>query len=160
LILIGIYLDGLSNDGGAPKAGGAGDGGLQKWSLIGGIWKLDYTLSAGLNLVNATTNTSGTSGLIGLTGEVIGDSVELFATSEGIADLDQTFLYGLTDSLAFLTATQAAGESFTMLEAAGPDTVIRGVAFAPVPEPASMTVLAAGLIGLRTVRRRRRVAVV
>ncbi len=37
-------------DGGAPKAGGVGDGGLQKWSLMGGTWQLDYTLSLGLDL--------------------------------------------------------------------------------------------------------------
>ena len=38
-------------DGGAPKNGGLGDGGLQKWSLVNGTWTLDYTLSAGLNLI-------------------------------------------------------------------------------------------------------------
>jgi hypothetical protein len=145
-----IYLA----DGGAPKAGGAGDGGLQKWSLVNSNWVLDYTLSSGLNLVNATTNTDGTSGLIGLTGEVIGNSVELFATSEGISDLDPTFLYGITDTLADTTAAQANGEAFTQLEAAPADTIIRGVAFAPVPEPASLAVIAMGLAAIVVLRRR------
>jgi hypothetical protein len=146
-----VYL----SDGGNPKADGLGDGGLQKWSLINNNWVLDYTLSAGLNLVT-NKDSDGTSGLIGLTGEVIGNSVELFATSEGLADLDPTFLYGITDTLSDTTAAQASGETFTQLEAAPADTIIRGVAFAPVPEPASLAVMAAGLPGIVAVRRRHR----
>ena len=42
-------------DSGAPKNTSAdsplGDGGLQKWTLSDGTWTLDYTLSAGLDLV-------------------------------------------------------------------------------------------------------------
>ena len=38
-------------DGGDPKDGGLGDGGLQKWTFNGTQWVFDYTLSAGLNLV-------------------------------------------------------------------------------------------------------------
>jgi hypothetical protein len=122
-----------------------GDGGLQKWSLIGGTWKLDYTLSLGLNLVNSSTSSRGTSGLIGLAGMVVGDIVEL----------DPTFLYGISDVLADTTAAQVTGETFSMLEAAAPDTVIRGVTFAPVPEPAALSVMLAGLAGIGMVRRRR-----
>jgi hypothetical protein len=144
-------------DSGDPKAGGVGDGGLQKWVLQNGTWTLEYTISAGLNLVNATTATSGTTGLIGLTGEVVGDSVELFATNATLGDLDQTYLYGVDDQL---NATTNPGDTFSVLETAAPDTIIRGVAFAPsadqVPEPASMAALGFGLAGLMAVRRRRR----
>ncbi|HET6307745.1 MAG TPA: hypothetical protein VFG12_11195, partial [Rhodopila sp.] len=114
-------------DGGDPKEGGLGDGGLQKWTETDGTWSLDYTLTDGLNLV-ADTATSGTTGLIGLTGTVVGGVVELFATNSTIGDTDQPFLYGITDTLA---ATTGAGESFTILETAAPDTNIRGVSFAP-----------------------------
>ena len=114
-------------DGGDPKEGGLGDGGLQKWVLANGTWTLQYTLSAGLGLV-ADTGTSGTTGLIGLTGEVVGDSVELFATNATLGDTDQTYLYGITDALA---STTGAGESFTTLVTAAPDSNIRGIAFAP-----------------------------
>ena len=40
-------------DGGQPKEGTIGDGGLQKWILntTTGVWQLAYTLSAGLNLI-------------------------------------------------------------------------------------------------------------
>ena len=54
-------------DSGAPKNTSAdsplGDGGLQKWTLSGGTWTLDYTLSAGLDLV-ANSGTSGSTGLM------------------------------------------------------------------------------------------------
>ena len=132
-------------DGGQPKRTGLGDGGLQKWSLINGTWTLDYTLSAGLNLV-ANTATSGTAGLIGLAGKDVGNEVELFATNSTVGDEDQTYLYGIEDALN--ATSLPTGESFTILDTAAPDTNIRGVAFAPtsvVPEPSSLAMLVAGL---------------
>jgi autotransporter passenger strand-loop-strand repeat protein len=115
-------------DGGDPKEGGLGDGGLQKWSLVDGTWVLDYTLSEGLNQV-PDTDTTGTTGLIGLTGTVEGANVILYATNETVAETDQTYLYGITDQLG--ATSLPTGESFTLLETAAPDTLIRGVAFAP-----------------------------
>jgi autotransporter passenger strand-loop-strand repeat protein len=126
-------------DGGDPKEGTLGDGGLQKWILNDGTWSLAYTLSDGLNLV-ANTGTAGTTGLIGLTGTVIGGTVYLYATNATIGDLDQTYLYGIADTLNTTTET---GESFAILETAAPDTNIRGVSFAPSAEattPTSTTV--------------------
>jgi autotransporter passenger strand-loop-strand repeat protein len=114
-------------DSGNPKEGGLGDGGLQKWTLANGTWTLDYTLSAGLNLV-ADTATSGTTGLIGLTGVVVGNTVELYTTNSTLGDLDQTYLFGIDDTL---TATTETGETFTTLVTAAADTNIRGIAFAP-----------------------------
>ena len=124
-------------DGGAPKQGGAGDGGLQKYSLVNGTWQLDYTLSAGLNLQQANANPTASTpaystGLIGLTGKVNGDgTVSLYATTEPDFDTNPTSLVAINDTLANTTASQASGESFQTLMTAAPDTVIRGVAFAP-----------------------------
>ena len=125
-------------DGGIPKQGGAGDGGLQKWSLEGGAWRLDYTLSAGLNLQSNSIadpgqGGQGTTGLIGLTGAVVGGSVQLYATNATVGDLNQTYLFGITDTLADTTAAQAAAETFATLFTAPADTNVRGIAFAPTP---------------------------
>jgi hypothetical protein len=135
-------------DGGSPKQTSAnstlGDGGLQKWvnsSADGsGTWSLAYTLYQGLNLV-ANTSASGTTGLYGLTGTVSGSTVELYATNLTIQDLDPTFLYGVSDTLSFTTASQAASESFTQLAAAPGDSNFKGVSFAPAaPTPVTPTI--------------------
>ena len=60
-------------DSGDPKNGSAGaaqdgEGGLQKWSLVNGVWDLDYDLYKGLNLVNNDTANSSTSTAPGVTG--------------------------------------------------------------------------------------------
>lgn len=112
-----------------------GDGGLQKWINSAadgsGTWTLAYTLYRGLNLV-ANTNTDGISGLYGLAGQVVNGQVQLYATSFTLADLDQTFLYGITDNLSYTTAGQAAGETFSTLASAPKGSNFKGVSFAPV----------------------------
>ncbi len=156
-------------DSGQPKNGNAnaaalGEGGLQKWSLIGGTWTLDYDLVAGLNLVNnanvSTTDPTlpGVTGLFGLTGEVVNGQVELFATSYGLNELSPSYLYEITDTLSDTTIAQASGESFNTLYSAPSDISIRGVAFAPTPLPATLPLFAsgAGLIGLLGWRRKRK----
>lgn len=140
-------------DTGSPKIGSTlGDGGLQKWSLTGSgnsaTWVLDYTLSSGLNLV-ANTAASGSTGLYALTGEVVGGNVELFATNYTIGDTDQTYLYGITDALANLSAP--SNETFYQLAVAPNDTTFKGVSFAPVspaPLPGSLPMFLAALLGV------------
>ena len=147
-------------DSGDPKAGGIGDGGLQKWSDASGTWKLEYTLSTGLNLVSDTSS-SGTSGLFGLTGKVVGNNVELFATNSTLTDTGQTYLYGISDSLSATSASQVTGESFSVLETAAADTDFKGVSFAPVtpvPLPATAWLMLSGLGGIAAFARKKRAA--
>lgn len=132
-----------------------GDGGLQKWVYSAGTWNLEYTLSQGLDLVANSTG-SGTSGLLGLTGEVVGNSVELFATSYSLTDTGPTYLYGITDALS---ATSGSSETFSLLDTAAADTTIKGVSFAPtsaVPLPAGLPLLLGGLGMVLVIGRSRR----
>ena len=160
-------------DSGAPKNGNAnkaqlGEGGLQKWSFNGTQWVLDYDLVNGLNIVNNANadpnnpTAPGVTGLFGLTGIVVGDQVELFATSYGLNELSPSFLYEITDTLSDTTIAQAAGESFTTLYSSAPGESIRGVAFAPdpTPLPAAMPLFVSGLgaLGLIGWRRKRTMA--
>jgi hypothetical protein len=155
-------------DSGLPKntsgTSGLGDGGLQKWTNSNpdgsGTWTLVYTISAGLNLVPNTQAddplANDTTGLYGLTGMVVGGQVGLFATSEPISGLDQTYLFGVTDSLS---ATTNAGEAFAQLAAAPGDSSFKGVSFAPTvnaaPEPGSYWLLGMGLCSTLAWRTRR-----
>lgn len=157
-------------DSGQPKNGNAnkaalGEGGLQKWSLVNGNWVLDYDLVNGLNLVNnANANSSnptapGVTGLLGLTGVVVGDQVELFATSYGLNELSPSYLYEITDTLDFTSIGQAGNEQFNTLLAADPGESIRGVSFAPVaavPEPSTWAMLMAGFAAIGFLGYRRR----
>jgi hypothetical protein len=147
-------------DSGAPKNDSAnspvGDGGLQKWinthSDGSGTWNLVYTLYQGLNLVLNSSGT-GTSGLYGLAGTVSGNTIRLYTTNYTLNDLDYTYLYGITDNLTFTTASQASGESFTLLDTAPADSNFKGVSFAPtIPagnvevttSPSGLTVTSSG----------------
>jgi hypothetical protein len=131
----------------STKTTNIGDGGLQKWTLSNGTWTLDYTLTAGLIGFVQNNAASGTTGLLGLTGVVDGSTVELFATNYTIGDTDQTYLYGIDDTLSDTMASQASGEAFSVLATAPEDTNFKGVAFAPTatPLPASWTLMLCGL---------------
>jgi hypothetical protein len=139
-------------DSGSPKQTSAtsllGDGGLQKWVNTNtsgtGTWQLQYTISAGLNLIaNTASNsadTSGTTGLFGLTGSVSGSNVLLYATNYTINDLDPTYLYGFTDVLA---SSAKPSTGFTLLATAPSDSNFKGVSLAPTLAAGSATLTSA-----------------
>ncbi len=123
-----------NGDNNSTGTANIGNGGLEKWinsqSNGSGTWSLAYTLWRGLNLVNNGSGT-GTSGLLGLTGIVSGNNVYLYTTNYTLNDLDYTYLYGITDNLTFTLASQAASETFSLLDTAPPDSNFKGVSLAP-----------------------------
>ncbi len=123
--------------------------GLEKWSLVSGVWTLDYTIQAGLNFNQPQTypgynDTDGnplqsyTYGLRNMSGYNNGDgSVTIYAITAQFSaisggETDPTSLVGITDSLA--ATTLPANEQFVTLQTSTPTRVFRGVAYVP-PAP-------------------------
>jgi hypothetical protein len=102
-------------------------------------WSLAYTLYNGLNLVlnvdcdpaNDNTTGTGATGLYGVTGVVNSGVATLYVTNYPNDDLLQTYLYGITDTLATTTVTNP-GTAFTVLDTAPAGSLFRGVSFVPV----------------------------
>lgn len=146
------------------------ESGLQKWSLIGSTWKYDYTLQAGLGLGDDYTvtgtdaagdsgsYTTATDGLRNITGQVNSDgTVTIYGITSTVSDsgdegADPNELVSITDTLSDLSLPD--DESFTLLQQAVYGQVLRGVSFAPVPEPASVLMFSVALAGLIGIRRR------
>jgi sugar lactone lactonase YvrE len=102
-------------------------------------WSLVYTLYNGLNLVlnadcdpnSPTTPLSlATTGLYGVTGTVSSGVATLWVTTYPNNDLVQTYLYGITDTLATEKMT-SPGTAFTLLDTAPAGSILRGVSFVP-----------------------------
>jgi hypothetical protein len=119
-------------------------GGLQKWSLVDGIWQLDYVLTNGL-IGTVDQNLTGydgpypdvtTIGLRNLSGVVNANgTVTLWATTStssasGDNGADPNKVVRITDQLTATTVTPGvANETFTTVMGPTYGTVYRGVAF-------------------------------
>ena len=113
--------------------------GLEKWSLVNGVWQLDYVLTKGLIGVK-DTNLFGpdgqypdvtTVGLRNLSGVVKGNKVTLWATTStssasGDQGADPNKVVQITDEVA---ATAPGNETFTTVVGPTYGTVYRGVAY-------------------------------
>ena len=133
----------VSDEGSGNAIDVASRAGLEKWSLVGGIWQLDYVLTQGLigQVDTGLTGADGpwpnvtTVGLRNLTGVVNGDQVTLWATTStssasGDNGADPNKVVVITDQLSATTLTGAvAGESFSTVMGPTYGTVYRGVAF-------------------------------
>jgi hypothetical protein len=117
--------------------------GLEKWSLVDGVWQLDYVLTSGLiGVVDGNLNGPDgqypdvtTVGLRNLTGVVLGNRVTLWATTatssaSGDNGADPNKVVEITDDIAATTLTgPAAHESFRVVAGPTYGTAYRGVAF-------------------------------
>ena len=119
--------------------------GLQKWSLVGGTWQLDYVLTQGA-IGKVDTNLFGydgqypdvtTSGLRNLTGTVNDDgTVTLWATTSTTSastdnGADPNKVVQIVDKLSATTAASVADETFRTVAGPTYGTVYRGVAYVP-----------------------------
>ncbi len=156
-----LYVADEGNQSLSDTAASNTNAGLEKWSFDGKQWNLDYTLANGLALdtpytVPGYTFGTETDGLRNLTGKVNADgSVTLYAVTSTVSNsgdqgADPNKLVAISDTLGFTTASQASGEEFSTLEAAGYGQVLRGVSFAPqaVPEASSAVGIGLSLLGL------------
>jgi len=127
-------------DEGTGNSADAAHAGLEKWSLVGGTWQLDYILTAGLigQVDSGLTGADGpwpnvtTIGLRNLTGVVNGDQVTLWAvtstaSTSGDNGADPNKVVVITDQLS--ATTLPASESFSTVVGPTYGTCYRGVAF-------------------------------
>jgi hypothetical protein len=145
----------VADEGSGNDLDVASHAGLQKWSLVGGVWQLDYVLQNGLvGVVEPVLDGpdgqypenppfSGSfmpvteTGLRNLTGVVIGRTVVLWATtatnsSSSDPGADPNKVVMITDDLLATAMTPAvAAETFTTVLPPKYGVVYRGVAFVP-----------------------------
>ena len=116
--------------------------GLLKYSLVGGTWTL-----------NGTIGVAGASGDLyrGLDAEIVGGSVNIFATRKGgSAAAGGGELVMITDTAGYNAAFSTTTP--TLLATAAANTAFRGVSLSTVPEPSSAALLGIGMVALVAVR--------
>jgi hypothetical protein len=123
--------------------------GLQKWSLIEGVWTLDYIIQDGLDLAEPQTLShypvpTATTGLRNIAGRINDDgTVTIYAITGQYSTIsggepDPTKLVVVTDILSARTLPDShwhgwfdGAERFEILQVSGYGEVFRGVALAP-----------------------------
>jgi len=136
----------VTDEGSGDATDQASHAGLQKWSLVGGTWQLDYVLTNGL-IGAVDTNLTGpdgqypdvkTVGLRNLTGRVQSNGyVLLWATTStssasGDNGADPNKVVRIIDRLADTTLTpHVMRETFTTVMGPTYGTAYRGVAYVP-----------------------------
>ena len=132
-------------DGTTANAASSPNAGLQKWTLVNGVWQRAYVLQKGLNLgisyaisdtYPAALNPA-TDGLRNITGRLNADgtatiwAITSTISSNGDQGADPNQLVAITDSVANTDPAAASFEQFTTIRSAGYGEVLRGVSFTP-----------------------------
>ena len=127
----------IADDRNSTTVGGTG-GGVQKWTGSGTTWTLAGTFS---NFGQSSTTTIGTRGL----------AVDFSGTNP--------ILYATTTDNRLVTVTDFGTNNFTdlftVLATAGTNQAFRGVTFSPVPEPATVGLIGAAVLGAGAFVRRK-----
>jgi hypothetical protein len=119
-------------------------GGLEKWTFNGSTWTMVYNKAAN----GGTTGLKSLAGMVDASGNVV-----LFASQVGTGANN---LFGYTDTLSNTLAASVTENLLTSTAAFGgiaADWNLRGVAIAPVPEPAALSIFAIGAAALVARRR-------
>lgn len=134
----------VTDEGTGSSVDAAQHAGLEKWTLVGGTWQLDYVLTRGLvGIVDGNLNgydgpypAVTTIGLRNLAGVVNDDgTVTLWATTStssasGDNGADPNEVVRITDRVSATTMTGTVpGETFTTIAGPAYGTVYRGVAY-------------------------------
>ena len=118
--------------------------GLLKYSLVGGTWTLNGTIGVGADAYR------------GLDAEIVGGSVNIFATRKGgTGATGGGELVSIIDTAGYNAAFSTTTP--TLLATAAANTAFRGVSLSTIPEPSSAALLGLGflaLIGLRRLNRK------
>jgi len=131
----------VTDEGTGSALDASSHGGLQKWSLVSGVWQLDYVLTNGLiGVIDGSLDGADgpypdvkTIGLRNLTGVVDGKNVTLYATTStssasGDNGADPNKVVVITDKVDATTPDAVASESFSVVVGPTYGTVYRGVA--------------------------------
>lgn len=130
-----LFFDLSSSVAGLDTLYYANDAGLAKYSLVGGTWTSNGTITL--------------TAMSGLAGFFNGSGVSLYGTTTTSGGLISSF----TDSTGY---NVALGGAFGTLATAATNTAFRGIVYVPIPEPHEYALAMAGLLGVLVVIRRRR----
>jgi hypothetical protein len=134
----------VTDEGSGNSLDASAHAGLQKWSLVNGVWQLDYVLTKGLlgvvdgNLYGydgqypdvTTVGLRNVTGVVNEEGTVTLWATTSTASASGDNGADPNKVVRITDELAATTATgRVAAETFRTLAGPTYGTVYRGVAY-------------------------------
>ncbi len=104
------------------------NGGLRKYSLVGGTWVLNGLIAPGLS-----ASPSVISGTRGLSGSVSGSTVTLFGTSNGTAGTVTDTIYSVVDTTGYNGSWASPPTPTLITTLTTANNLFRGISFAPVP---------------------------